>query len=97
MQSRFLFLMLLLVIAGAASAQQLALPKKSLDTVNAKGWLARATASHTTRNGKVYIMPIDHMRCLAPDMKKVEPMPGIRPVAPEKMPNGFRSTPGKRE
>jgi hypothetical protein len=91
MQSHSFLLILLLSAAGAVSGQQLlAIPKKNLDSIQAKAGLAGSTLSHTTVNGKVYIMPFDHMRCFVPDMKKVAPMVVIKPPAPEIMPNGIR-------
>jgi len=70
---------------------------KSLDKYPAAAWLAQARLSHTTDQGKVYLLPLDHMPCLVPDSKKVVPMPGIRPAPKSRMPNGFRIDPEVRK
>jgi hypothetical protein len=67
--------------------------RKSLDRYRAAAWLAQARLSHTTDQGKLYLLPIDNMPCLVPDTKKVIPMPGIRPSLKSRMPNGFRNDP----
>lgn len=52
--------------------------------------LPQATFSHNTSKGQVYILPIDNMPCLVPDMRKVAGMPGkIIPEFKQGMPNAF--------
>jgi len=82
--------------AGAASGQ-LVIPKKKLDSIQARISLSGITFSHTTPNGKVYIMPFDHMRCLVPDMRKVAPMTVVKPRIPEIMPNAIQAAPPRKE
>jgi hypothetical protein len=67
--------------------------RKSLDRYRAAAWLAQARLSHTTDQGKVFVLPIDNMPCLVPDSKKVVPMPGIRPAPKSRMPNAFPGMP----
>lgn len=55
--------------------------------------LDRATYSHSTQQGKVYVMPYDHSACIVPDMNQVKPMPVLRPKAIPAMPNGYKVTP----
>jgi hypothetical protein len=46
--------------------------------------------SHPTSRGKVYILPIDNMPCLVPDMNYIRPMPGSYKKFPEsRMPNAL--------
>jgi hypothetical protein len=70
--------------------------RPGLKTIKPNSWLATGSLSHTTPNGKIYIMPFDRMGCLAADMKKVERMP-IRPVPHGNMPNAFPKIMPKRE
>lgn len=67
--------------------------RKSIDRYRAAAWLAQARLSHSTDQGKVYLMPIDNMPCLVPNAKKVVPMPGIRPAPRSRMPNAFPGVP----
>ncbi len=46
--------------------------------------------SHTTSRGKIYMLPIDNMPCLVPNMDYIRPMPGSYNKFPEsKMPNAI--------
>jgi hypothetical protein len=100
--NRIIFILMLLP-AGDALAQNTTIQAIQSDTAkprqrllalkNASLWLSRAKLSHTTDKGKVYIMPIDNMPCLVPDVKRSAPMPTIRPVPDKRMPNPFRTSP----
>lgn len=61
--------------------------------IELRSQLPPATYSHSTPGGKVYIMPVDNMPCLVPDMKQVRRMPGVYVTPDSRMPNAIPKQP----
>jgi hypothetical protein len=61
-----------------------------------KNWLSAGVVIDSNQRGKVYKMPVDNMRCLAPNVALSAPIPVKRSRIPEHMPNGYRAVPEVR-
>ncbi len=94
------FLIAFLGAGLSATAQQQPFTRKmpvSIDTtgerfndlIKQRGLLPQASFSHNTSKGKIYILPIDNMPCLVPDMNQVSRMPGAYAYPEGRMPNLF--------
>lgn len=99
MKPRFIFILILLTIGSAASAQLqdpwvkiAGKPGTEMTTryqSAIKKYYLEGALVDSNRLGRVYKMPVDNMHCLVPDAAKTAGMPVKKVRIPEPMPNAI--------